>query len=303
MRELAFPVTTEYDGICLKSFLRGYCGLSSRLMVKLKREPMGITKNGVHAIVTETLKSGDVVRIFMQDDEKQLEPVNLPLSVIYEDSDVLVVNKPADMPMYPSPGHDCDSLANAVAAYYLNSGQKLAFRPVYRLDKDTTGLMVLAKNAYAAARLAETIKKAYSAVCEGILAGNGVINSPIGLKEGHGIQREVTPLGEKAVTKWHILCSGNGHSYLVLELETGRTHQIRVHLSYLGCPLAGDDMYGGSLGLIARQALHCSRAQFDHPVTARPMDFVCELPADMQSLLQACAMENTQKILEVNTRT
>ena len=295
MRELAFPVPLEYDGVRLKSFLRGYCGLSSRLMIKLKRQPMGITNNGLHAIVTDTLNTSDVVRILIPDDEKQLEPINLPLSVIYEDCDILVVDKPANMPMYPTPGHDSDSLANAVAAYFLNSAQKLAFRPVYRLDKDTTGLVVLAKNSYAAARLSGSIQKEYIAVCEGKLSGNGVIREPIGLKEGHRIQREVTSDGKDAITKWTAICSANRHSMVALELETGRTHQIRVHLAYLGYPLAGDDIYGGSLSLIARQALHCGKICFIHPVTALKMKFTCDLPSDMQNLLHVCNMKYVQK--------
>lgn len=294
MRELAFPVPREYDGIRMKSFLRGYCGLSARLLAKLKRQPMGITKNGLHAIATDILQAGDTVRIFMRDDEKQPEPVNLPLSVVFEDPDVLVVNKPANMPMYPTPGHDRDSLANAVAAYYLGSGQKIAFRPVYRLDKDTSGLVLLAKNPFAAACLAGSIEKEYFAVCEGELLGSGEIDEPIGLKEGHRIQREVNSGGEKAFTKWKSLCVSSNHSFVVLELETGRTHQIRVHLSHIGHPLAGDDMYGGSLDFIERQALHCGKISFVHPVTKQKMKFLCGLPEDMEKLLEDCHMESVQ---------
>jgi Pseudouridylate synthases, 23S RNA-specific len=294
MRELAFPVPQEYDGIRMKNFLRGYCGLSARLLVKLKRQPMGITKNGLHAIATDILQAGDTVRIFMPDDKKQPEPVNLPLSVIFEDQDVLVVNKSADMPMYPTPGHDRDSLANAAAAYYLGSGQKIAFRPVYRLDKDTSGLVLLAKNPFVAACLAGSIEKEYFAVCEGELCGCGEIDKPIGLKEGHRIQREVNPGGEKALTKWKSLCVSGSHSFVVLELETGRTHQIRVHLSHIGHPLAGDDMYGGSLDFIARQALHCGKISFLHPVTKQNLEFVCRLPEDMKKLLDVCHMKSVQ---------
>lgn len=295
MRELAFPVPNEYDGIRLKSYLRSYCGLSARLMIKLKREPMGITRNGLHAIVTDTLKAGDVVRLLMPDDEKQLEPVYMPLSGVYEDDDILIVDKPENMPMYPAPSHDNDSLANAVAAYFGEQGKKIAFRPVYRLDKDTTGLVVLAKNPYAAARLANSIRKEYTAVCEGELCGSGVIDEPIGLKEGHGIQRSVTQQGERAVTGWRVLCSGKNHSLVVLNLETGRTHQIRVHMSHLGYPLAGDDMYGGSCEFITRQALHCGKIQFIHPVSNGKMSFDSDLPEDMKNLLDVCGLKSVQK--------
>lgn len=295
MRELSFTVPKAYEGIHLKSFLRGYCSVSSRLMVKLKRETMGITNNGQHAIVTETLMPGDIVRLLMPDDPKQLEPVALPFTVIYEDSDILVVDKPTQMPMYPTPSHDRDSLANAVAAYYLSKDEKLAFRPVYRLDKDTTGLVVLAKNSYCAALLAGKLQKEYMAICEGELRGSAIIDSPIGIKAGHRIQREVMSNGKSATTIWESLCSGNDHSLVKLQLKTGRTHQIRVHLSHLGHPLAGDDLYGGSLSLIDRQALHCSDICFVHPVTMQNLHFACDLPADMQNLLITCGMQKYTK--------
>ncbi len=295
MRELTFPVPAEYDGIRLKNFLRSYCRLSARLMIKLKREPMGITRNGLHAIVTEQLKAGDVIRLRMPDDDKQLKPVDLPLCIVYEDDDILIADKPADMPMYPSPGHDSDSLANAAAAYFQKKDQKIAYRPVYRLDKDTTGLVILAKNSYSAARLANSIKKEYYAVCEGEFTGSGIIDEPIGLKEGHRIQRAVSPQGERAVTAWRVLCSGKQHSLAALNLETGRTHQIRVHMAHLGHPLAGDDMYGGSCAFIARQALHCGKVRFVHPVTNQEMTFISDLPEDIESLLNVCNLKNTQK--------
>ncbi len=294
MRELSFTVPAEYDGVSLKGFLRGWCGVSARLMVRLKRVPMGICKNGAHAIVTETLRAGDTVQLRMPDDEKQIEPVAVPLSVTYEDDDLLIVNKPDQMPMYPSPGHDCDSLANAVSAYYAAQRQKIAFRPVYRLDKDTSGLVLLAKNAYAAARLAGSVQKQYFAVCEGSLSGDGAIDAPISLKEGHGIQREVAPHGEKAMTRWHVLASGAGHTLLCLELETGRTHQIRVHLSHLGHPLAGDDMYGGHTERINRQALHCGSLSFVHPCTGKAIVLSSALPEDMKNLLSTCGVEYSQ---------
>ena len=288
MRRLTFEVSPEFDGIKVKSFLRGYCGLSARLLVKLKRQPNGLTVNGVLVRTIDILHSGDIICITMLDDDKQLEPNALPIRIAYEDEDVLVVDKPCDMPMYPSPGHDCDSLANAVAAYFMDNGEKLAFRPVYRLDKDTSGFVVIAKNAYAAAKLAVTVKKEYTAICEGILSGSCTIDSPIQIKEGHSIQREVGQNGVRAVTHWQANGSGKEHTLLTLCLETGRTHQIRVHLSHIGHPLAGDDMYGGSLRLIGRQALHCAQVSFLHPVTAKPISLASTLPCDMEALAFAC---------------
>ncbi len=286
MRRVAFSVPEDYDGVKLKGFLRGPCRLSARQMARLKRVPGGLTRNGLPAAASDVLRAGDRVALTFPD-EKIPEPAPLPLAVIYEDGDLLAVDKPAGMPMYPSPGHDRDSLFNAVGSREAQRGEAFAFRPVYRLDKDTTGLVVLAKHAYAASRLAGNVSKLYLAVCEGRLAGGGRIDLPIALKPGHSIQRAAVPGGAPAVTRWRCLRAGKAHSLLVLKLETGRTHQIRVHLSALGHPLAGDDMYGGSLAEISRQALHCCAVRFRQPVTGRLLRLRSAPPADMAALLRA----------------
>ena len=153
----------------------------------------------------------------------------MPLAVIYEDMDIIAVNKPADMAMYPCPGHGSGSLANAVSYHMCKSDESCAFRPVYRLDKDTTGIVLLAKHPFAAAQLSRKVKKTYLAVCEGMLPQSGIIDSPIGLKPGHTIQRAVMPDGLKAVTQWRTLKYNNLCSFAAIHLKTGRTHQIRVH--------------------------------------------------------------------------
>lgn len=288
MRPIDFYVPYEYDGVSLKGFLRGYCHLSARLFAILKREPLGITKNGgsQQIIATDTLQSGDLISLNFPNDFNHLTPSVIPFTIVYEDESLLAIDKPAGMVLYPSPGHDRDSLANAVSAYCREKGENYAFRPVYRLDRDTTGLVLLAKNPYAASILAGQVKKTYFAVCEGILSGEGVIDEPIGLKEGHSIQQEVSDSGKRAVTRWHSVLTGNGHSLLSLSLPTGRTHQIRVHLSFLGHPLAGDDMYGGSRSLINRQALHCAPVYLTHPVTNGTIRLACGFPDDMKQLIQ-----------------
>lgn len=285
MRQLTFNVPLECDGIKVKSFLREYCDLSSRLLIKLKRQPNGLTANGVHVKSVDILRGGDIMRITMPDDIKHPEPKSLPIYPVYEDEDILLVDKPYNMPMYPSPGHDCDSLANAVAAYYLTHKLNSAFRPVYRLDKDTSGLVVLAKNPYAAAKLAARTTKEYMAICEGTLFGCDTIDAPIHRKEGYGIQRESGGYGEKAVTHWQAVSSNKDYTLLNIHLETGRTHQIRVHLSDIGHPLVGDDMYGGHCNYMSRQALHCSKVSFTHPVTSKMITLTSELPQDMQRLI------------------
>ncbi len=295
MRKIQFVVPPGFDEVKLGNFLQKSCGVSSRLLAKLKREPIGIMVNSRHAITADLLRAGDSVLLCMPQDDKILPPADLPLSVLYEDRDLLVIDKPAGMPMYPSPGHDHDSLANAFSNYCAAHGEQAAFRPVYRLDRDTTGIVVLAKHSYAAARLSGRVKKTYLAVCEGVLNGSGAIEKPIGIKEGHRLQRTVRPDGDYALTRWRSLFTGNGYSLLALWLKTGRTHQIRVHLSDCGHPLAGDDFYGGSLSFLCRQALHCAEVRLDHPVTKRRLRIVKKPPKDMEDLIRWMQQSTQEK--------
>lgn len=294
MRTLVFSVPQEYEKAKLKGFLLGFCGLSSGLLTELKHGPSdGITVNGTHATVLQPLRAGDTVTLRLRESCGELpEAVPLPFPILYEDDDFIAVDKPSAMPMYPTPGHDRDSLANAFAFWCAQNGTSFAFRPVYRLDRDTTGLVLLAKNRYSAYRLSGRIQKHYLAVCEGVLSGCGTVDLPIGYLPGHTVQHAVVPDGRSAVTHWTALESGSGHTLLCLRLETGRTHQIRVHLSHMGYPLAGDDMYGGSLGKIGRQALHCFCAEFSHPVSRRRILLQDPLPQDMTDLLRGCGISD-----------
>ncbi len=284
MRELHFLVPPAFDGVKLKSFLRGPCKLSNRLMTRQKWVFNGITVNGVHAYVTKIVHTGDQVCVRLPDVQQEIPAIPMPLEIVWEDEDLLVVNKPPYMPVYPTPGHDHDSLANAVAAHCQENRAPFSFHPVYRLDKNTSGLLVLAKHSYGASVLASGVEKEYLAVCEGVLHGQGTISAPIRLKQGHGIQREVgeEENAQAAVTHWKAVapCDDGGHTWLKIRLETGRTHQIRVHFSHFGHPLAGDDLYGGSRRLIQRQALLCHLAQFSHPVTHELLTFQIPLPSD-----------------------
>lgn len=286
MRTLEFTVPDSFDGKKVEEFLRSYCKISYRLLIRLKRTYMGITVNGVHRRSIDILRSGDFVELRLPEDEKPAQAVCLPIEVLFEDEDVIVLNKPPGMPVHPSRGHECDTLANAFAWYMQEKGKVLAFRPVNRLDRDTSGIVVAAKHSYSAARLAGGIDNSYFAVCQGKLQGSGTIDLPIGLKPGHGITRQVRQDGERAVTHYTVLGSAGGHTVLRLKLETGRTHQIRVHMSSQGYPLAGDDMYGGSRLLIGRQALHCECVSFIHPCSGQKIVVKSPLPKDMQELLE-----------------
>lgn len=294
MAQLTFTVPPENDGISVYNFLRAKCGVSYRLITKLKRVPMGITANGAHIRTIDPLAGGDVVVLAIPEDANPTLPCALPIDVVYEDEHIAVLNKPCGMPVHPAREHVTDTLANAFSAHLIARGEPNGvFRVINRLDRDTSGLVLTAKNSHAASLLHGHTDKIYYAVCQGTLHGSGTIDALIRLKEGHGIQREVGEGGVRAITHWTALRNmtrtapdGSLHALTLLEihLETGRTHQIRVHFSSLGMPLAGDDMYGGSWALIHRQALHCGQLDFVHPITGEPMTFRQPLPPDMTAL-------------------
>lgn len=286
MRELFFTVPPEYDGIKVQNFLRGKCGISYRLLVTLKHTEDGITANGKHIRSIDSLNSGDVLRLRLPEDKNPAQACELPLDIMYEDDDLMVCNKPPFMPVHPSAGHPEDTLANAVASHLARKGQCGAFRPINRLDRNTSGLVLCAMNRFSAAAVGKSCEKTYYAVCQGILTQSGTIDAPIGVAAGHTIQRAVVTDGARSVTHYRPLKSGNGHTLIEVKLETGRTHQIRVHFSYIGMPLAGDDMYGGCLEHINRQALHCGEMSFLHPLTGERVQLHANIPDDMQTLCE-----------------
>ncbi len=268
---MKFIVGEEYDGITVQSFLRKQCGVSARLLTRLKRTENGITSNGKHIRSVDILHFGDALELKMPEDTSRIIPVEMPLNIVYEDSELIVFDKPPFMPVHPVRDHQLDTLANGAAYYGMSKGEAYTFRAVNRLDRNTSGLVLAAKGSYAATFLAGNVSKLYTALCEGELYGSGTISSPIRLKPGHTIQRETGEGGVSAVTHWRSIRVKNGHTYSELRLETGRTHQIRVHMSSIGHPLAGDDMYGGSLKYFNRQCLHCGSISFIHPVTKERM--------------------------------
>ncbi len=264
-----FIVPQELDGITVKNFLRRHCQVSARLLARLKRVENGMTVNGTSIKSIDRLRGGDTLCLVFPQDQCEIVPVNMPLSVVYEDADVLAVDKPPGLPVHPVHQYQQNTLANGVMAYARDYGASYTFRAVNRLDKDTSGLVLIAKNSYAHTFLAQHTQKIYLALCEGRIETDGVIDTPIRIKEGHTIQREVGEGGVCAVTHYHVLGHRNGHTDLELWLEYGRTHQIRTHLSSIGHPLAGDDMYGGHRDYFHRQCLHCAVLTFVHPLTKK----------------------------------
>ena len=289
-KRLAVTVPQRLDGATVKDVARSCLSLSSTRLKKAKRVPGGILRNGRGVTVVERVRAGDVLSIVIEEAGARSEdvvPVAGDLDVRYEDEHLLVLNKPAGMPVHPSPGHEQDTLANRVVARY---GE--VFRPVNRLDAGTTGLMVAARNAHVHARLSAALHTAdferrYLAVVEGAWREReGTVDAPIARAPGSAIRRCGDPAGQRAVTHFRVLTNSGRLSLVELLLETGRTHQIRVHMAHIGHPLVGDFLYGTEdRDRIARPALHAWKLRFLHPMTGRELRFACALPEDMRALL------------------
>ncbi|MBQ9082099.1 MAG: RluA family pseudouridine synthase [Clostridia bacterium] len=291
MRILEFTVPPAYHGAKAKVFLRSYCKLSARTMIRLKQIPGGITVDGRLLRTIDPVQAGQVVLLRLPEEAHPMQqPVTLPVSVVYEDEDVTVYNKPPYMPIHPSAGHACDTLANAAAARSAARGEVALFRPINRLDRNTSGLAVTARHAHAAARLSGRVEKVYLAVTEGIPPTSGTIDAPLRPMEGHGIRREIGAGGEEAITHWRTLATCSGHALLAVVIDTGRTHQIRAHFACTGYPLAGDDMYGGHPGHIDRHALHCAAVRFIQPVTGETIVLTAPPPPDFCRLLEVLSI-------------
>ncbi len=286
-RKIDYTVTQEYDGRKAIHFLRGHCGISSRLMRTVKFAKDGMLCNGEHIRTIDKVKCGDIITICIPDDEPQIELQNAELDILYEDDDILVINKSPFMAMHPTHNHQGDTLANAVAGYLSAKGKYAAFRAVGRLDKGTSGIVVCALNKLSAAKLSGEIKKEYVALVKGELEGSGSIDVPIYRPDPMKTLRACSyELGvEEALTHWSVEKKFKGATLIRLNLETGRTHQIRVHMAFSGHPLAGDDMYGDFMTEIGHQLLHCRKCSFIHPVTNKQMELEAPLFEDFINAL------------------
>lgn len=286
-RKLQYAIPSEYSSKRVLDFLK-HLGFSHRLITKLKQAPDGILLNGEHIRTIDPMSEGDLLEINLPTDKKESIsiPVEMPLDIIYEDDDILVLNKPAMLAVHESHNHLGDTLSNAVAFHLKKEGKPSVFRAVGRLDKGTSGLMVCALNRYAASRLSGKIKKQYLAIATGIYEGEGTIDAPIYRPDPILTVRTVDGRGEKAITHWKALKSDGENTLLRVKLETGRTHQIRVHFASLGTPLVGDTMYGTPDERISHQALHCCECRFIHPVKNEEMHFFCDMPDDMKKIIE-----------------
>ena len=294
-RIITYTILSGDSETSVLSFLRKN-GFSKHILTTMKRAEHAILLNGHPAFGRTVLKEGDVLRILVPEEtgdgaEPSIIPVPLPLDILYEDEDILVLNKPADMPVHPSAGNYENTLANGVAWYYKQQGGNFVYRCINRLDRDTTGVLVLAKNPLSGALLSaqmkqRQIRRTYLALTDGIPPERGTVSAPIARMDDSVITREVNwEHGETAVTHYERLAVSNGYSLVELHLDTGRTHQIRVHMQYLGFPLVGDYLYNPDMEYIHRQALHSWKLSFIHPITKEPMEFTAELPKDMKKIL------------------
>ena len=283
-----YQITENEQGTTVLDFLRKK-GFSRHILSSMKADKEALTRNGQRIGGREHLLAGDHFRVRLLEtiDSDGIVPVSMPLSILYEDEDILVINKPADMPVHPSIGNYTNTLANGVTAYLDAKGEHSPFRCINRLDRDTSGALILAKNAFSAAVLStqmrnRQIRRTYLAVVEGITPPNGTISAPISRVDDSVIERHVDFLhGEPAVTHYERLETKNEHSLLEIHLETGRTHQIRVHMGYIGHPLPADYLYHPVYDCFKRQPLHSLQLEFRHPVTDKSMCLLAPVPEDM----------------------
>ena len=285
MRTLSFYVKNEYDNRKVLHFLRGSAGLSARLVRSLKQVDNGILLNDIPARTVDTIRVGDKITINIPEDENIAHPTEYEIDVLFEDEDIIIVNKPAWLPMHESHNHQGDTLANAVSWHLAKQGKSSTFRAIGRLDKGTSGIVVCALNSFAAAKLSGQIKKQYIAIATGVIKGKGTIDKPIYRPDPLKTLRAAGEIGERAVTNYEVIDGNCEMTMLKIKLDTGRTHQIRVHFSDMGHPLVGDRMYGEKHPKIERQALHCGYATIKHPILENELEIYAPLPQDMEELL------------------
>ncbi len=294
-RRLTLSVPQERDGQKVDTLLRGCLELSGSVIRRAKWLPGGITLDGEEVFTSRTARAGQTLSILVGDLERRSGVVSAPgaLDIVYEDEDLVVLNKSPGVLVHPGHGHFDDTIGNFLLHYYDSKGLTADFHPVHRLDKGTSGLLVVAKHAHAQERLKHQLhtsdfRRLYLAVCDGVpTPPSGVVDAPIGMVPGSLVKREVRPDGRSARTRYETLEVRHGRALLQLELDTGRTHQIRVHMAHIGHPLTGDFLYGTEdAALIPRPALHAWKTTFRHPVTGKVLSFTAKVPEDIKAAFE-----------------
>ncbi len=289
---LQYTVPPEDAGHRLRHILYSRLGLSWALIQRV-RENDRVRLNGEPVYLTQLAQPGDIITVEIDfEEESSIAAERMELDIIHEDQDFLVLNKPAGVLMHPVGQERSGTLANGVVYYWQSQGARAKFRPIHRLDRNTSGLVLVGKNQFVHQSLYKqfnhhSVEREYLALVEGEIAREGGrIDAPIGRKPDSIMEREVSEDGQSAITSYRVLERLGKVTLVSLHLETGRTHQIRVHMSYLGHPLLGDTLYGGSDALISRQALHSHRFRFVNPRSGSPVEFRADLAPDLKQLIE-----------------
>ena len=315
MRVIEYTLTTEDESLYIKEVLQRRLKFSSRLMRKLKVHEGGLLLDGKAARMKDKGRAGQKLSVRYPEETSYFEPEDIPLDVPYEDEDLLVVNKQPGIVVHPTKGYQTGTLANALVFRMNQQGVSYKPRFVNRLDRDTSGLVIVGKNSHTQDFLMhqmekDRVEKTYMAIVHGVVGrpgDTGTVDQPIDKDPDHVARRHVTPTGYPSVTHYQVLATSDfdagqggkckGYSLLKLRLETGRTHQIRVHMTYIGHPLVGDELYGQLYGYaevpswMPRQALHAARLHFEHPSEGKTVDVSAELPEDMRKCIEYLKLE------------
>ena len=295
VRRLELPITRALAGIKVDTLLKRHLGLSGTVVRRIKWLPDGILVDGARVNTRFCPQEGQVLSVRLSDPERHsgILPAPGPLDIVYEDGDVVVLNKAPWVPVHPGPGHYSDTVGNYLLHYYDQEGAEGDFHPVHRLDRGTSGLLVVARHPHAQEVLKEQLhtdgfRREYLAVCQGVPEPfAGTVDAPLGPKPGSLVEQMVCSDGKPARTHYAVVKAGENCALVRLVLDTGRTHQIRVHLAHLGHPLVGDFLYGTEEpDRIPRPALHSHRLTFRHPITGQEMSFTAPVPPDMRRLME-----------------
>ena len=283
--------------LTIRQVINSEFNISYNLLVKLKKNKK-IFLNVINTYIDKNIKDGDEISIIIdfEEDNSNIVPTKMDLSILYEDEALLIIDKPAGIHVHPSILHYDNSLYNGIKYYFDNINLNKKIRPVNRLDRNTSGIVIFAKNEYVHDSLSKQMQndiflKDYIAICNGLFEEKtGIIDAPIARKENSIIERCVNPTGAPAITHYKVLkefeIDGKIFSELLISLETGRTHQIRVHMAYLGHPIIGDSLYGSESILINRQALHAYRVEFIHPISRQKIVITSNIPKDMSDIIK-----------------
>lgn len=291
-KAISYTIEAEQNGKTVKQVLKGRFGFSARLFTKLKQAG-GVYINQKKAQYHTLVKEGDSLVVRFPEETSDFTPQNIPLEIVYEDEYLLIINKEPNMVVHPTKSHAFGTLSNALMYYYKEKGEVHKIRFINRLDRDTSGLILVAKNSYIQQNISQQmidnkVVKKYKALVEGVMENEvETIDLPIGQKVKDAIKREVFPGGAPSITHYKVEEQLEGMALLDITLETGRTHQIRVHLEAIGHPIVGDTLYGQASEGINRQALHAYSLTFKHPILGKELVISIPLPKDMENLIKA----------------